>query len=366
MEYSKAYDEAMNYKGKQLGYVFVKGMAQDLADWSRNPEEADMKSFYASIAFLYLKGLITCPETVREIVGILLNDHSEKNDIGKAVAGISRTIFEDLMSRCKDNCKNVEDLTQYLNKMSIPKWVFEWGKDLTIKICEGLFTFNGSMFYLTEDKRFIRLIIREISTEGTLDEPMSDYEELGRGYEKLFGFDHVAMKAYLKAERQDDFYHCFDVQTRSFSVHSGEMLTVNEGIPYIYKDGNICIVMGKEVHILKKRKKNEGVICEKDYMRIIPLMDEGEIFSPYRLSYDGVIDTEVDEYSKDYIWTMINAGTRIERMLAYKFIRGKAPRPGQMTINGILEAYKEAFKFLSEDRRKTYVVFEELLKSFAP
>ena len=366
MEYAKAYDEAINYKGKQLGYVFVRGMTQDLADWTKNPEEADMTSFYASIAFLYLQGLITSSETVREIVGILMNDHSGEKDLRKAVAGISRTIFEDLIERSKDNCRNVDDLTQYLNKMSIPKWVFEWGKDLTIKMCEGLFTFNGSLFYLTEDKRFIRLIIRGISTRGTLDEPMSDYEELGRGYEKLFGFDRVAMRAFLKAERQDDFYHCFDVQTKTFSIHSGEMLTVNEGVPYIYKDGYISYVVGEEIHKLKKHEKNEGVSCEKDYMRIIPLLDEGEIFCPYRLSYDGTIDTEVDEYNKDYIWTMINAETRIEKMLAFKLIRGKVSRPRQMTINGILEAYKEAFKYLSEDQRKSYVALEGILKCFEP
>ncbi|MCR4961635.1 MAG: hypothetical protein K6A74_09285 [Lachnospiraceae bacterium] len=362
MEYLKEIDVALKRFGTKLGNAFLKAMTQEIPDWLSNPETTDLKSFYASLSYLYIQGLIEDSETIRETVGMLMDDGISEKGLGDIVAGISRIVFEELLG--KNDYSDIRELTTFLNSITIPEWVFDWGKDLVVKICEGLFEYEGSLFYLTKDKKFIRLIISEIDDEGTLDDPLSDYEEIGEGYEKIYGFNDNLKRVYLKAERQDEFYQCYDINTHTFAVNRGELIAIVKGTPYIRKDGYIAFVKNGEIHNIKELKEDERVLFEKECFHIVPESKNDRFFCPYCVKPDGTVISEEDDYIKDCIWNIINA-PRFGWKITPGHILNVIERPEQMTINSILKTYESIFKKMGEDRRKKYVILEEILNCFA-
>ncbi len=222
----KMTNENMNAENK-TGSLFLRGMLYDVPKVARRvEEEPELDAYYASLAWLYLQREISQKAVLKSLQ--MVDDKWSRHLFAQHLVQFAyRPILEQLMDA--HPCKNLQELGKTLDTAcgEVPAWVSEWGRDLCRKICAGLFGFEDHLYYVTDSGRFLRLSMEGPGEDGTLDEPEEEgmpdgpearYEVLGKGYDRIVGFDSDRRMVYLGLPTQTTLYHAFDLNTETFSV----------------------------------------------------------------------------------------------------------------------------------------------------
>ena len=350
----------------QLGDAFRHGMITELSDHFNDPEDADETHLYASVAYMYLNGLISQDATV-SIYRTLFADPLGGERLNDVVKTISKDIFDELLD--KYHFTNLNDLLDILNETVIPNWYFDIGSELVSHSVRGMFLYDEYLFFIAEENDkllFVKLNQARINTDNSLDK-QKKFTVLGYGYSEIYGFDDKLARVYLGVQNQNGFYHCYDMVSNSFIVCSNELLAVRNGIPYVItKDNYFAYVMGDIIHKIKKYYDFENYVQQKNCFLVVPKSTDTSYFYPYCVTYDGRVLPADDEDCKKHIWRELKCVVCAEDRLRYTFFSefdendNKVFMPKRLSIKSILGAFKDAVSNSELCMNKKFIIFESL------
>ncbi len=354
----------------ELGDAFRYGMSNEILTLLGDSDEADGTHLYASIAYMYLNGIISA-ETTASVYKTLLVGAIGEEKVEKVVREISGDIFKELLNRY--HFQNMDTLVEVLNEMRIADWYYDFGMEIVSHSLCGIFLYEKYLYYIATEEnttQFVKVDSRKLFSGERLDHQDSK-RVLGVGYSQIYGFDENLCRVYLAVENMDRFYLYYDMITNDFVVCSDELLAVRNGIPYVItKDHYFAYVNGQDIHKIKPYHSYEKYIDKKDGFFIVPKDVDKPFFYPYCVTLDGkVLPADIDECRK-YIWSYLEKVGQ-EEHYRHALFRGKKEefykiiRPQELSIGSVLDAFRNQIPGSELCTNRKYIIFERLCELFS-
>lgn len=343
----------------------------DLSDFSEfsdfsEPSDSFEYHIYASVAYMYLNDFIS------DLVAKKVYRHliSAGNGVVKQRENIEemcRELFGELLQ--KYHFADMEELTEILNRYTIPNWYFSFGLDVLEHSRTGIFLYEDHLYYIAcndGNNRFVKTDLERLDSELSLDE-QREQTLLSCGYTEILGFDKKFRRVYLGSNKQKSFYHYYDMLSNDFVICSHQLVAIHDGIPYVItKDGYFAYVLGSSIHRIKPYHEYEKYEIRKDCFLVVPQNSQSTFFYPYCITFDGkVVQADIHD-TRRYIWYYLKGIGFDRNHLASSIFPNQRMRkkeimmPDDFSLNSIVESFRKQVSSNNLSTNKKFMILENI------
>lgn len=333
-------------KFNMLGDALRYGLLYELHDLISGSKEAI--HLYACLTYMKYKGYveqktIDCFNAWIFIGRTMIEKHIQK---------ICKDILSDIMKKKEIN--SFDELISLLNAEQIPDWCFNIGKWVVEADSSKYYIHNDKLYYINNDY-FLGRNLESICSEKSMDH---NYGFLGSGYTSIYKFDGKNMKVYLKAKRQPNKVHCYDILTNTFKIYKGRIHSLTETyISIVTDDGYLAVIKEDRLRKIVKYDVEKKYMLHEDE-KFYLVCPGKKFFVPYKVSIDGKIFPAEQSEVQMLLWRkLVDTAKIYDPDKIEKFLKDSRIR--DVSLDGIKNMFSDyAYKNKNEKYELLLDTFE--------
>lgn len=362
-------DNGMSFKFAKVGSAIKFGMVHELPEIIRNRGEGSLIHFYAALTYLSLYNVIDAKviSKIPKILHVNIRFSNDLGNLGKIVEKIAKVLIEEL--KRKYEFSTFEEMTDILDKFTIPKWCFDFGKEYFIHYGCSAVLVNDELYFTGQGKFDSESCLQKIRTENVEDTDIlesDNVEQLAVGYDEILGYDVRSKRIYLSVYDQENYYAYYDILSDKFVICKGRFVAIESGNLFVKTvDGYLAIQFGDSEHRIEKYDEDALYECKENYITVKPKKLAGKhFFKPYNMTFDGEKTKADSEECRRSLWqyltNRLNSSTIGYDELEYSI--GTIDMPKHFSISEIRDAVDMAVPSERRCRDKDYVLLKNTLE----
>ena len=342
-----------NIKFNKLGDALRYGFLYELHDLMSGSERAI--HLYACLTYMKYQGYIE-QKTIDCFNGCVLVGSTM---IDKCIQKTCKAILSEITKKKEIN--SFDNLISLLNEEQIPEWCFNIGKWMIETDSAKYYIYEDTLFYVTNNNGqdyFVSRKLESICSEKSME---YYYDYLGIGYTSIYKFDEKHMKVYLKAKKQENKIHCYDILTDTFKIYRGSLHTLTEtDIFIVTDDGYLAVIKDDRLHKIKIYDTCENYMLHESGQYFFVCPGGGKFFYPYNVNLDGKIFPADPSGVRVMLWMRLaKTGNIYTTEELAKLLEDD--RSADISIDGIKEVLSD---YVSEEVKSKYEKYALLLDMF--
>lgn len=343
-------------------------------------KQENLKAF---VTFFALKGYLSARtvEVVQEVVG---RDSNGGADLRARFIRLAKLFVEDFKKSFEFS--DYEQLTNELNKINIPSWVFAT-KGRLLDMFPNAYLVNELIYYIVNDegKRYFRCIhvanikdmlkYRKDYYENFIVDMFSDDEinyTISTKYSEILGFNKETKTFYLKYRHTQAMYAEYHVDTKQEKICRYHCLgVVDNKFPIIEKDNCLAAVVGETVKKIKHKDVREKYEFTEGGILVLPAENYPIMFKPYILQIDGQRREISQNQVICFIWKQIQNDMHDFRVLVLnreieRIEQHETPKDMVFSLEYLDDLLVGRLDLESNKAARTYQSIVALLKKYLP
>lgn len=366
---------------KKAGECLSYGIGNELLQQNKDDEDIPNYALKAFITYFALSGYLSY-KSVQEIYGILMDFTRDEFKLKRKFLIISKILIRDLKN--KFHFDNFDQLITELNNIEIPFWAFET-KGKLLPLFPQVYLINDLIYYINEDMDRCYFRCVHVSQAYEILDYSHDYFEdfdtelvsyvetnhtISNKYSEILGFNVEKHILYLKPHHTNSLYVEYHTDSKQEIVQHYKCLgVIDNKIPVVKVNDNLCIVLGEEVKQIKKMDFMEEYVVRKDCIYVYAKSSVHTMFKPYLLLLDGERMEIPYQESVDYVMQKMKSDMfDIEDLLSENKgdeSKGKE-NTTRFTLDYLESVFLQKYNLNENQEARMYHFLVKLLKNYLP